>query len=389
MTPGGRLATAIAAATVLNVPYGTIYAFSVFLAPLEAALGVGRGPMSAVFALATVTLTLGMNVAPRIYRAVHPGWIALGCGVAGGAGIALAATGASAASYARVLAGFGVLFGFSAGVAFTLMQHGVNSVMARPRGIVNGFLVSHYPLGAMLGAPVFGWAIGAAGLEATLAAIALMLLVTGAAAGMLLRVAAVDVRGAGASVEAAAGGHARLLWLLGTAFFLAAAAGLMVMSQAAAIIKAYGGSTALALGATTFITGAIAASRIAGGWLIDRFPVPRVAVFANLWALAGSVLLTLLPGPLIAVPALAMIGMGYGFTSGYTAAAIARWWERAQVGVVAARLYVAWCVAAVTLPVVAGWLFDRTQGYVGAVLIAAGFSVAGAVVASRLPRALR
>ena len=48
-------------------------------------------------------------------------------------------------------------------------------------------------------------------------------------------------------------------------FFLAAAAGLMVMSQAAGIVQAYGGQTALAVGATTFITGAIAAARVAIG----------------------------------------------------------------------------------------------------------------------------
>ncbi len=386
MTPGQRTAAAIVAATILNLPFGTLYAFSVFLKPMEEMLGVGRAEMSFVFGLATITLTIGMNLAPRIYRVVLPSWIALWCGGVGGAGIAVAA---SVASYAHVLAGFGVLFGFSAGVAFTLMQHCVNAVMTRQRGIVNGFLVSHYPLGAMIGAPVFGWSIAAHGLQSTLAGIAAMLFVTGAAAGGLLARARVDVRGAGASIEVAAGGNARALWTLGTAFFLAASAGLMVMSQAAAMVTSYGGGTALAVWATTFITGAIAASRIAGGWLVDRFPVPWVAMFANACGLAGSVLLTLLPGPLVSVPALAMIGMGYGFTPGFTAAAIARWWDRAQVGVVAARLYIAWCVAAVSLPVLAGWLYDHTQDYAAAVLISAGIYAAGIAVSSRLPRALR
>ncbi|WP_348240786.1 hypothetical protein, partial [Salmonella enterica] len=59
--------------------------------------------------------------------------------------------------------------------------------------------------------------------------------------------------------------------------FLAATAGLMVMSHAAGIVIAYGGWTALALGATTLIVGAHAAARIGGGWLVDRFGVPRVA----------------------------------------------------------------------------------------------------------------
>ena len=59
---------AIAAATALNLPFGTIYAFSVFLRPMEALLGIGRTQMSIVFGLATITLTLGMNLAPWLYR---------------------------------------------------------------------------------------------------------------------------------------------------------------------------------------------------------------------------------------------------------------------------------------------------------------------------------
>ena len=44
---------------------------------------------------------------------------------------------------------------------------------------------------------------------------------------------------------------------------------LLRLSQAAGIIQAYGGRTALALWATTLITAAIAGARIGGGWLVD------------------------------------------------------------------------------------------------------------------------
>jgi hypothetical protein len=40
-----------------------------------------------------------------------------------------------------------------------------------------------------------------------------------------------------------------------------------------------------ALGATTLITGAIAAARIGGGWLIDRYRLAFVMAGAQLWAL--------------------------------------------------------------------------------------------------------
>jgi hypothetical protein len=88
----------------------------------------------------------------------------------------------------------------------------------------------------------------------------------------------------------------------------------------------------------------------------------------------------------VSVTALAMIGTGYGLVSGSTAAAVAVYWSAAQYGRVAGRLYVAWCAAAVTLPVVAGRLFDLSGSYAGAVLIAAAGNALGLVIAAQLPR---
>jgi MFS family permease len=72
--------------------------------------------------------------------------------------------------------------------------------------------------------------------------------------------------------------------------------------------------------------------------------------------------------------------------SGVTAAAVAVYWRRALYGRMASRLYLAWCVAAVVLPVIAGRLFDLTQGYRVAVLIAASGNALGILVALGLPR---
>ena len=62
------------------------------------------------------------------------------------------------------------------------------------------------------------------------------------------------------------------------------------------------------------------------------------------------------------------------------------YWGAAQYGRITGRLYVAWCVAAVTLPVVAGRLFDLSGGYAGAVAIAAAGNVLGFAIAAGLAR---
>lgn len=381
MTAARRSAAALLAASAINLPFGTIYAFSVFVQPIERLLGATRAETSFVFGLATVTLTIGMNAAPLLYRRLAPHWLALACGLVSAAGLWLAA---AATSFAQFALGYGVLFGPGAGVLFIVAQQAVNQTVATRRGLANGYVVSLYPLGAMLGAPVFGASIAAFGVWATLAGLGVVVLFACAAAAALLRAARIRMQDA--TAPAAAGGPlGRAFTLLAVVFFLAAAAGLTVLSLAAAIVEAYGGTLALAVGATTFVTGAVAAARIAGGWLVDHCTVARVGVGAHACSLAGAVLLAALPTATVAAFALALIGAGYGVVSGLAAGAIAQYWHRNRFGLVASRLYIAWCAAAVSLPVLAGALFDRTGGYASVVWIAAGINVLGMLVASRLP----
>jgi OFA family oxalate/formate antiporter-like MFS transporter len=386
LTPRGRLALAVAAATVLNLPFGTLYAFSVFLRTMEQQLGVNRAQLSLVFALATITLTVGMNVAPRLYRSNSPVLLLLLAGAAGALGLALTS---AATGFTLLAVGYGVLFGLGGGIAFTVLQQATNQVPTPHRGLLNGYVVALYPLGAMIGVPLLGASLQAWGLRATIGGLAACLMLAAVASAFLLHLVRVQMHDDSAGEAGGEVQQPALFAKLFTVFLLAAAAGLTVMSQAAGILQAYGGQTALALGGTTFITGAIAAARIGGGWLVDRFPVPWVAVGAHACSLAGALLLAAWPQPLVAIPALAMIGMGYGFVSGLTAGGIAQYWHRNVFGKVSSRLYIAWCIAALSLPVLAGWLFDRTQSYGTAVLIAAGVNVVGMLVAARLPAQVR
>jgi OFA family oxalate/formate antiporter-like MFS transporter len=378
----GRGALVLLAATVVNLPFGTVYAFSVFLKPMEALLGIGRTDMALVFSLASICLTAGMLIGPALYRRFAPVPLWLFCGLLSAAGLGVAA---AAQGLSHLLLGYGLLFGLGGGVAFVMMQQGLNQTISPMSGLANGYVVSLYPMGAMLGAPVFGWAIQAFGLRTTLAGLALTVLGCCAIAALLWSRAGVRMQDPGASRADTEARHWGLFARLFTVFFLAASAGLMVMSQAAGILQAYGARSLYALGGTTFITGAIAAARITGGWLVDRFAVPKVACSAHLIALGGSSLLLLWPSPGMAVLSMTMIGCGYGFISGLTAGAIARYWHPNAFGRVAGQMYIAWCIAAISLPVLAGWLYDQTQGYDWAMRVAAGVNLLGALLALSLP----
>ena len=374
----------VAAATALNLPIGSLYAFSVFLKPLEALLGLSRADLAFVFALAAAGFGVGMNLAPYVYRLASPSALVLGCGTVSALGAALAAT---ANGLPRLAVGYGVLFGAGGGASYILMQQAVNLVVTRRHGLANGYVVSLLPAGAMIAAPFFGWCVGALGVRAALWALAAVLGGTGALSAWLIVRSNMTLTAAGAVAAPEPDERRRLVfWQLWFVFFLAASAGLMVLSQAAGIITAYGGATALAVYGTTFITGSIAVARLGGGWMVDWLTIPTVAAGAHAIALAGNVVLTLWPGPRVSVVALALVGIGYGIISGLTAAAVAVYWRRALYGRIASRLYVAWCAAAIVLPIAAGRLFDLTQSYRTAVLISAGANVLGILVAIGLPR---
>ncbi len=375
---------AVVAATVLNAPLGSLYAFSVFLKPLEALLGLSRADLALVFALASGGFGAGMILAPHFFGLAATSTLVLACATASALGIAVAAT---AGGLLQLAVGYGVLFGAGGGAAYILAQQAVNLAVTRRHGLVNGYIVGLYPAGAMIAAPLFGWSIREFGVRATLGGLATVLAVTGSISAWLIAQSRVTLAAAAAASIAPDEGERRrpVFWRLWIVFFLAASAGLMVLSQAAGIITAYGGATALAIYGTTFIAGTIAVARLGGGWMVDWLTIPAVAAAAHAVALAGNVALTLWPGPGVSVLALALVGLGYGVISGVTAAAVAVYWRRALYGRMASRIYLAWCAAAIVLPITAGYLYDLTHGYGSAILIAAGGNALGILVALGLP----
>src|SRR5687768_6856872 len=374
---------AVAAATVLNAPLGSLYAFSVFLKPLEVLLGLTRGDLALVFAIASAGFGIGMNLAPQVFGLASPAMLVLACAVVSALGVGIAA---SAGGLVQLAIGYGVLFGVGGGAAYILAQQAVNLSLTSHHGLVNGYVVSLYPAGAMLAAPLFGWSLGEFGVRATLGGFAVILAVTGSLSAWLISHPGLTLPAAASITPAETERRRPVFWRLWVVFFLAASAGLMVLSQAAGIITAYGGATTLAVYGTTFIAGSIAVARIGGGWMVDWLTIPGVAAGAHAVAFMGNIALTLWPGAGVSVVALTLVGIGYGVISGLTAAAVAVYWRRALYGRMASRIYLAWCAAAIVLPITAGRLFDLTQGYGVAILIAAGGNLVGVFVALGLPQ---
>ena len=249
-----RFWAALLAATLMNLPLGSVYAFSVLLRPIEQELAIPRSALSLVFGLATVGFTVGSVGAAFLYRLAPAPILVLACALVAASGIALAAT---ASGLAQLLLGYGIVFGTGGGVAFILLQQGVNMLVRRRQGLVNGYMVSLYPMGAMIATPAFHACNEVFGWRTTLGGLATVLVAGGIAAALLTRHSGTRLVAPGNSERATgvATGSTTGPALLGptflklsATFFLAASAGLMVLSQAREIVATYGGAAALAVG---------------------------------------------------------------------------------------------------------------------------------------------
>jgi len=87
-----RLWAALLAATVMNLPLGSVYAFSVLLRPIEQELAIPRSALSLVFGLATVGFTVGSVAAAFLYRVAPAPILVLASALVAAGGIAMAAT---------------------------------------------------------------------------------------------------------------------------------------------------------------------------------------------------------------------------------------------------------------------------------------------------------
>jgi MFS transporter, OFA family, oxalate/formate antiporter len=68
---------------------------------------------------------------------------------------------------------------------------------------------------------------------------------------------------------------------------------------------------------------------------------------------------------------------------------VASYWPKAEFGRIAGRTYIAWCLAAISLPVLAGRFYDLTGGYETAVMVAGGGNLLAVLVALTLPQQQR
>lgn len=380
---------ALAAAMLLNFCGGSLYGWSVLVAPLEQSLEMNRAAVSAVYSVALVGFTFGMFVAASVFRLARLPVVALGVCVVMALGLGLAGF---IESYVTLMAGYGVLFGVAAGLTYFLCLAAASTELPIRRSIALGLTTSAFAVGGLVWPGIVTPLLAELGPHGTLTVIAAVLLGAGAASAILL-----VLSGATVPRDTATGARPfenffterpRVVIAIWLNFVFLGIGGLIAVSHAAGIAVDYGlpesetyfGAMLVNLG---YIAGALAA-----GYLSELFTGRRVLIGMAVLTAAPLFLLYAVPSAAISLLMLACLGVAFGAGTSCYPVTLASYYGVARVPAIYGRVCTAYGVAGLAAPFIAGALHDLNGDYTLAILIAAIVGVVGLIATLALPRPL-
>jgi MFS family permease len=357
---------------------GSIHAFSVFIAPLEAGFGAPRSAVSMSYSLALAALTISVLLGPRLYGRWPASIVMLiACGGAAlGAGIA-----ALAGSLPMVWLGYSLVFGAANGLGYGFGLQMAAQVNPGREGLAMGVVTAAYAFGAVFSPALFERAVSIGGFAFAMWVLGAALIATGLLSAGLMHKARARFQGtpalAGIGPVAAPARFQALLWL---GYFGGVLAGLMVIGHAAGIAASFRPGMA-AWVAPAVIAGCNLCGSLVAGRLADR--VSLGALLGSLALLTSFALLGLAASSGEAsglLMAFGIIGFAYGGTIAAYPAAIAKLFGMRASAFLYGRIFTAWGAAGLLGPWFAGRLFDLGSDYRIALLTAAGVAL-GSVIA--------
>jgi OFA family oxalate/formate antiporter-like MFS transporter len=371
----------------MNLALGTLYAWSVFVAPLEKEFGWKRAETSNVFTIAVVVFALTFILAGRLQDKFGPFWVSLTGGILVSLGFFLCAF-THSLNYLYVC--FGVIGGLGNGFGYATPIPVMAKWFPDKRGLAVGLAVGGYGAGSAIFGPLANLKlIPAYGVHATFMILGGIFLVMTVFGAFLLHNPPAGYKPAGwtpAPAAKAAGTtydfspaevlHTPAFYFMWVAYALGCSAGLMVISQLVPFAKSVHISSA-ELATMGLVVGAVgnASGRILSGWMSDtlgRLNVLRLMIAISmismpiLYHVGGNV--TLLYATVF------VVYWCYGTQLSVNGATAADFWGTKNAGINYGMLFTAWGVAGIIGPRIAGVLFDKYKNYQMAFYWAAGLA---------------
>jgi len=365
----------------MNLALGSLYAWSVFVAPLEAEFGWNRTQTSWVFSIAILTFALSFILAGRIQDARGPR-------ICAAIGATLVGLGFILSSFTTSLMYLYVVFGFIVGAG-----NGFGYATPIPvgskwfpdkRGLVVGLMVAGYGGGSAIVIPVAQQLFDAVGWRMTFRILGVVLFLMCMLGTALLRNPPAGYKPEGWTPTPAPERSERdiptkemlglpAFYFLWIAFCLGTTAGLMTISQLVPLANSVGVTAAVA-----GLFGAVgsASGRILSGWMSDmvgRLTTLRIMIFVS--ALAMPALYIGREQAVLFYLLVAVVYWCFGAQLSVFATTTADFFGTRYLGLNYGLLFTAYGVAGIIGPLIASRVFSASGSYANAFYIAAGLSV--------------
>src|SRR6266542_6403551 len=266
---------------LMNLALGSLYAWSVFVAPLEKEFGWKRADTSQVFTWAVVVFAIAFILAGRLQDKIGPFFISLtGC-ILLTAGFLLSA---QTTSLTYLIVCFGIIVGIGNGFGYATPIPVMAKWFPDKRGLAVGLAVAGYGGGSAIFGPLaLKWLIPTYGWRATFTILGVIFFLMTLVGALLLKnppvgyqvpgwVPASKPKSLATTHEFPPGEMLRTptFYFMWIAYALGCSAGLMVISQLVPFAKSMK-IPSEALAAITLVIGAAgnASGRILSGWMSD------------------------------------------------------------------------------------------------------------------------
>src|SRR5512132_73685 len=401
-TPAAAVATPIASVEVsrwwrvvgglmMNLALGSLYAWSVFVAPLEKEFGWKRADTSWVFTWAVVVFAISFILAGRLQDKLGPFKISIVGAILLTVGFLLSA---KTTSLPYLILCFGILVGIGNGFGYATPIPVMAKWFPDKRGLAVGLAVAGYGGGSAIFGPLSNlWLIPKYGWRTTFVVLVVFFFMT-LIGSLLLKNPPVGYRPPGWTPAPAAKAAATTyefrpgetlrtptFYFMWIAYALGTFGGFMVISQLVPFAKSMN-IPAGALTAITLVIGAAgnASGRILSGWMSDalgRLNVLRLML--GISAVAMPVLYLTGSNVGLLYIMVFVIYWCYGTQLSVNASTTSDFWGTKNAGINYGLLFTAYGVAGIIGPKIAGKLFDQYQNYQAAFYTAAVLAVVALV----------
>jgi OFA family oxalate/formate antiporter-like MFS transporter len=367
----------------MNLALGAVYAWSIFVAPLEKEFGWKRADVSTVFTILVFVFGLTFIAGGRLQDKNGPFWISVTAAMLNALGFFMCAFTNSLAwmyFWLGVVAATGQGFGYATPIPV------MSKWFPDKRGLAVGLAVAGYGGGSAIFGPLGGsWLIPTYGWRTTFMVFGVIFFGMTMVGAFLLKNPPSGWRPEGwipAQASKAAASKYDFtptevlrtpgFYLLWIAYALGTSAGLMVISQLVPFARSRG--IPLGLATTAIFVGAAgnACGRIFSGWLSDtigRLNTLRLMIGISILAMPVLYHVGASVGALYVL--VFAVYYCYGTQLSVNASTAADFWGTRNVGANYGLLFTAWGVAGIIGPIIGGRLFDTYKDYQAAFYTAA------------------